>query len=135
MIFPHFSGITEPRGNGNSMATKGRGPLVETPVEKALQLTCSQACHQSRDAPVQAQASCFGLDADALQHLHPVNSLLLLEGCKGHTHEGHKGKNAESQGFFRDFQGVFRVFSGSLRVCSACFQGVCRVFFPGKKNK
>ena len=47
-----------------------------------------------------------------------------LEGCKGHTHKGHREKKLNVM-TFSDFSGCFQgVFGGVFRVFSGCFQGV-----------
>ena len=51
--------------------------------------------------------------------------IILLEGCKGHTHKGHRENVLKVMNFrvvfSRSFQGVFRVFSSNFRVFSGCF--------------
>ena len=71
---------------------------------------------------------------DAKRHVNhfPANrNRHPLEGCKGHTHKGHRDKVLQAMNFMAFsscFQGVFRVFEGIFRVFSWYFPYALYIF-------
>ena len=76
----------------------------------------------------EAWASSRKFDSQWTAHRHPLQP---LEGCKGHTHKGHRDKVlkvvnfSDFQGVFRYFQGVSRYFSVFCKCFSLCPFRVC----------